>query len=120
MGYSLSDLKKDLKKIDDDLNLSETGKDILSGTSLLLTAGAVDVTGERPGYVDKLFVKPKMPAIPELPSMPTYDAARAALEAQDRNRQRRGRAASILSERPNDPLGYTGGARLSVSQLLGG
>ena len=111
---------KSFANLDDKLNLSETGKGMLNPVTLLTGGGDLNITAALSAGQNAIANASKPPPIPTLPPVPTIDNARALLDAQDRARQRRGRAASILSDRPTDPLGYTGGAHLSVSQLLGG
>ena len=111
--------RRELSRIDDKLNLSEYGREVASFSSQVMTAGMWDVTSRR-GAVERLL-NPRV-VNPEIktPGVPTYDAARMLVDQQDALRKRRGRAASILSERPSDPLGYTGIAQASATQLLGG
>lgn len=89
--------RRELSRIDDKLNLSEYGREVAR-------------------LLNPRVVNPEI----KTPGVPTYDAARMLVDQQDALRKRRGRAASILSERPSDPLGYTGIAQASATQLLGG
>ena len=100
------------------MNLSDIGKDALSLSSQLLTGGAIDVTDKK-GWAEQLL-NPDLPPLPKAPLVPTYDMARQAADRRDQLSRRRGRAASILSERPESRMGYTGGGSLAVNTLLGG
>lgn len=55
------------------------------------------------------------------PAVPTLDDARAKVEASTvyALKKRKGRAASILSDRPDTALGYTGGGMLATRTLGG-
>lgn len=103
-------LKKRAKKLDDDLNLSENAAAIILGPQNYVAA---ETTGAKAAY-DLLTME--APVMPEIPNAPTFDQARAVAE---QNRRKRGKAATILSERPSSPMGYTGGGYVSGAQLLG-
>lgn len=103
-------------KLDDKLNLSKIGKEIVSANSQFLSGGSYDATG-RDGYALKALGLVTDPVVlPDAPTPPGADQARLVAE---QNRRKRGRAQSILSERPASPLGYTGGGYTSAAQLLG-
>lgn len=103
-------IKKRARKLDDDLNISENAAYIILGPQNYVAA---ETTGAKAAY-DLLTMD--APAIPEIPNAPTFDQARAIAE---QNRRKRGKASTILSERPSSPMGYTGGGYVSGAQLLG-
>jgi len=103
---------------------------ILTGSSLALPAAAT--AGAAAASATALLADPNFLAydinammggadqqIPNSPGVPTLDDARARLQTAQDLKKRQGRAASILSERPASPLGYSGGGQLAT-RLLGG
>ena len=121
-------LRSELKKIDDDLNLSEGGQSVgafLNDWSEDWIERPLNLVEEffkdledyakdpRP-RLDKLMGE-RILKIPNILDAPNLDAARRNAQSV----RRRGRAASILSERPTDPLGYTGGGVAASNILLG-
>lgn len=67
-------------------------------------------------FMTSLFKTPKTPAVPEPIKPPTRDDAAIALEAEDKNRRRQGRASTILSQASSRTQSASG---TSAKQLLG-
>lgn len=74
-----------------------------------------------PDKLDPLKDEPSSAAaiLSQAPPVPTLEEARTKVATAVDLKRRRGRAASILSDRPDDPLGYTGGGMLAT-RVLGG
>lgn len=111
--HSLADIDRQARE-----NLNDWSEDWIErplhfGSDLL--KGVEDYSKDPGEYISNLL-SPDLPPLPEIPNAPTFDQARALAE---QNRRKRGKAATILSERPSSPMGYTGGGYVSGAQLLG-